>query len=87
MVWVARTKVKLNKPIAVGFAILQLSKHIMYTFYYEHLKAKYQERCSLLFTDADSLRCKIQTDDLYAAMGDSLDLYDTSNFSAVHPQY
>jgi len=87
MVRAARTKVKLCKPIAVGFAILELSKHIMYTFYYDHLKARYGDRCSLLFTDTDSLCCEIQTANLYADMGDSLDLYDTSNFSPDHPQY
>ena len=87
MVRAARTKVKLNKPIAVGFAILEISKNIMYGFYYDHLKVKYRDRCSLLFTDTDSLCCEIQTADLYADMGDSLDLYDTSNFSQEHPQY
>jgi len=87
MVRAARTKVKLNKPIAVGFAILEISKHIMYSFYYDHLKDRYRDRCSLLFTDTDSLCCEIQTADLYADMGDSLDLYDTSNFSSEHPQY
>jgi len=87
MVRAARTKVKLNKPIAVGFAILELSKHIMYTFYYDHLKARYGNRCCLLFTDTDSLCCEIQTGNLYNDMGDSLDLYDTSNFAPDYPQY
>ena len=54
MVRAARMKVKLNKPIAVGFAILEISKQIMYEFYYDKLKARYRDRCSLLFTDTDS---------------------------------
>jgi len=87
MVRAARTKVKLNKPIAVKFSILEISKLIMYKFYYDHLKVKYQDRCSLLFTDTDSLCCEIQTDDLYSDMGASLDHYDTSNFAQDHPQY
>ena len=41
LVRAARQKVTLNKPIAVGFSILELSKLLMYTFYYDHLKAKY----------------------------------------------
>ena len=48
MVRGARTKVKLNKPIAVWFSILEISKFIMYEFYYDHLKATYPDRCSLL---------------------------------------
>ena len=87
MVHAARQKVKLNKPISVGFAILELSKYIMYSFYYEYLKPKYLERCTLLFTDTDSLCCEIKTDDLYADMGENLDLFDTSNFATDHPQY
>ena len=87
MVRGARTKITLNKPIAVGFSILEISKFIMYSFYYDHLKAKYADRCTLLFTDTDSLCCKIRTDDLYADMMDSLDLYDTSNFDRKLPQY
>jgi len=35
MVRAARQKVTLNKPIAVGFCILELSKLIMYKFYYD----------------------------------------------------
>jgi len=87
MVRSARTKIKLNKPIAVGFCILELSKVIMYTFFYEHLKAKYAERCTLLFTDTDSLCCQITTRDLYDDMGQMMDQLDTSNFPIDHPQY
>jgi len=39
MVRGARTKITLNKPIAVGFSILEISKFVMYSFYYDHLKA------------------------------------------------
>ena len=82
-----RQKVKLAKPIVVGFSILELSKLTMYEFYYGYLKAKYQERCSLLFTDTDSLCCEIQTEDLYRDMGENLELFDTSNFESNHPLY
>jgi len=40
MVRAARTKIKLNKPIAVGFVILEISKFIMYEFYYGYLKTQ-----------------------------------------------
>jgi len=59
----------------------------MYSFYYDHLKAKYADHCTLLFTDTDSLCCEIRTDDLYVDMMDSVDLYDTSNFDPILPQY
>ena len=80
LVRAARQKVTLNKSIAVGFSILELRKLLMYTFYYDHLKAKYGNRCTLLFTDTDSLCCQIQTPNLYEDMEVDLNEYDTSNF-------
>ena len=83
----ARQKITLNKPIAVGFTILELSKLIMYRFYYDHLKSIYADRCRLLFTDTDSLSCEIQTANIYDDMAQDLSEYDTSNFETDHPLY
>ena len=79
--------VKLNKPIGVGMVILERSKLLMYSFYYDYLKAKYQEGCSLLFTDTDSLCCYIKTQDIYKDMEEDKHMYDTSNFAKDHPAY
>jgi len=83
----ARQRITLNKLISVGFSILEISKLIMYTFYYDYLKPKYDDRCKLLFTDTDSFCCHIQTDDLYHDMSENPDLFDTSNFGKDHPLY
>jgi len=72
---------------AVGFAILELSKLIMYQFYYDVMKRKYGDRCSLLFTDTDSLCMAILTDDWFRDMQANLDYFDTSNFKPVHELY
>ena len=44
----------LNKPIYVGFTVLELSKWEMCNFHYNFMRKKFK-RCTLLFTDADSL--------------------------------
>ena len=87
MVKASRGKIMLNKPIAVGFAILELSKLIMYQFYYDVMKRKYGDKCSLLFTDTDSLCMAIQTEDWFGDMQANLDYFDTSNFEPDHELY
>ena len=83
----ARLRVTLNKQTSVGFSILEISKLVMYEFYYDYLKPKYSDRCKLLFTDTDSFCCHIQTEDLYKDMSENIDLFDTSNFETTHPLY
>jgi len=41
----------LTKPIAVGCAILEIAKLIMYEFYYDCLLPKLGDRLHLCFTD------------------------------------
>lgn len=64
-----RTKAKLTKPKATGFAVLDLSKLLMYSFYYEKLRSVYDHtQTKLCMTDTDSLELSIKTDDLYQDM-------------------
>ena len=77
----------LNRPVYVGMCILDLSKHLMYDFYYNTLKKTYGSNCELLYTDTDSLLLQIQTEDVYKDMAECPDLYDTSNYPKDHPLY
>ena len=46
----------LNKPIYVGFTVLELSKWMMYGFRYNFFKKNFN--AELLFTDTDSLKIR-----------------------------
>ena len=64
---VAKPVLVLNRPIQVGFAILELSKVHMYNFHYNVWMRKFPQS-TLLFTDTDSLAYAVDNDDLYAGM-------------------
>jgi hypothetical protein len=83
-----KTNVKMTKPIAIGFSILDLSKLHMYKYHYEHVLEKHDYRdVKLLFTDTDSFCYLINTDDVYDDMKQNKDLYDLSNYSLGHSCY
>lgn len=83
----SRTKVKLNKPIYVGTSVLDLSKELMFSFYYDVLYPRYGGQLKLLYTDTDSLILLIETEDLVEDMRQQQDQYDTSNYPTNHPLF
>ena len=58
-----KTVLTLNKPIYLGFCILELSKLLMYKFHYDYVLKTFDPR--LLFTDTDSLVYEIKGDNVY----------------------
>lgn len=82
-----KVTVTLNKPIYVGMAILDNSKHLMYDYHYNHMLPKYGNKCKLLFTDTDSLCYSIETEDVYADMKQDSDMYDFSGYDKNHYLY
>ena len=59
----------------------------MYDWYYNKLKKKYGENCTLLYTDTDSLLVDIKTKDVYKDMSETKDEYDFSDYPTDHPLY
>ena len=58
-----KTASTLNKPIYVGFCILELNKLLMYQFYYDYVLKQFNAR--LLFADTDSLVYEINGNNVY----------------------
>jgi hypothetical protein len=81
MVKSRKTTITYDKPIMVGFTILELSKLCMFQFYYEYMLPKYGiDKLKLLFTDTDSFCFEIQTDDFFKDIEGDKELFDLTNF-------
>ena len=68
----------LNKPIYVGFTVLELSKWLMYDFHYSFIKKHFD--AELLFTDTDSLTYEIKSEDVYEECFKHKYLFEFSNY-------
>ena len=83
-----KTIVNCNKPIYIGFVVLELSKLKMYKTYYEYLKPKFGDRMELLYTDTDSFILQIESENLYEEIEDDVKkYYDTRKYPKHSPLF
>ena len=76
-----KTEVKVNKPIYLGMSILDISKTLMYEFWYGYIKLKYGDKAKLCYTDTDSFVIYIKTEDFYKDIANNVKRwFDTSNY-------
>ena len=81
-----KTKAKMNKPIYLGLSILEISKILMYEFWYDYMKPKYNDNVGLCYMDTDSFVMHIKTNDFYKDISDDFDnRFDTSNYEVNRP--
>ena len=81
-----KTKVKMNKPIYLGLSILEISKILMYEFWYDYIKPKYDNKVQLCYMDTDSFIMNIKTNDFYEDIANDVEnRFDTSNYEVNRP--
>ena len=81
-----RTKVKMNKPIYLGLSILEISKILMYEFWYDYMKLKYNDNVKLVYMDTDSFVMNIKTEDFNEDIANDVQKrLDTSNYEVDKP--
>ena len=81
-----QTRVKMNKPIYLGLSILDISKILMYKFWYDYVKPKYGNRVKLCYMDTYSFIMSIKTNDSYKDISIDVDKrFDTSNYEINRP--
>ena len=78
---IRQTKVVLSKPIYLGQAILDISKTLMYEFWYDYIKPKYGKKAKLRYMDTDSFIMHIETEDFYKDIANDVEKwFGTSNY-------
>ena len=77
-----KTKVKINKPIYVGVSILDISKILMYQFWYDYIKPKYQDRGNLCYMDTECFVIHIKTEKFYENIANNIEkLFEISSYN------
>ena len=74
----------MNKPACLGISILELSKILMYQFWYDYVKPKYGEKVKLCYTD--SFIVYIETDDIHKDTVEKVEnRFDAWNYQLERP--
>ena len=77
-----KTEIKLNKPVYLGQAILDISKTLMYEFWNYYIKPKYGDKERLCYMDTDSFVMHIKRKDFFKDIADDVARwFDTSNYN------
>ena len=75
-----KTRVEMTKPLYLSMSILDISKILMYKFWYDYISPKYGDRAKLCYTDTDSFIINIKTEDFFEDISNDVKKwFDTSN--------
>ena len=76
----------MSKPIYLALSILEISKTLMFEFWYDYMKPKYDNKTQLCYTDTDSFIINIKTNEFYKDIASDVEnRFDTSNYEINRP--
>ena len=76
-----KTRIKMTKPLYLGMSTLDISKILMYEFWYDYINPKYGNRAKLCYTDTNSFIIYIKTEDFFEDISNNVEKwFDTSNY-------
>ena len=75
-----------NKPVYLRLSVLDLSKVLMYEFWYDYVNSKYEENANLYYMDTDSFIVYRKTGYIYKDITGNVETrLDTSNCKLDRP--
>ena len=76
----------MNNLVYLGLSILEINKTLMYEFWYDYIKPKYQDNAKLCYMDTDSFIIHIKTEYVYEELAHDVEKrFDTSNCEVNRP--
>ena len=80
-----KKQILMNNPVYLGLSLLELSKILMYKFWYDYVKPKY-EKAKLCYMDIDSFIVYIKTDGIPKDSAEYVETaFDNSNYELDRP--
>ena len=81
-----KIKVKMNKPVYLRLSKLEISKTLMYGFWFDYIKLNYQYNAKQSYMDTDSFIMHIKSKDFYEDMANDLERrFHISNYEINRP--
>ena len=81
-----KIKVKINKPVYLGLSILEISKTLMYEFWYDYINQIIKNNSKLCYMDTDSFIIIIKTEDFNEDNSNDVEKrFDTSSYELNRP--
>ena len=75
------TREKMTKPLYLGMSLLDISKILMYEFWYDYINPTYGDKAKLCYTDTDSFIINIKSEDFFEDISNDVEKwFDTSNY-------
>ena len=72
----------MNNPLYLGMSILDISKILMYEFWYDYIKPKYGDRAKLCYTDTVTFIIYTKTKYFFEDISNDFERwFDTSNYN------
>ena len=75
-----KTQLLINKLVYICLAISDLSKTVIYDFWFDYLKPKHGENAKLCCMDTDSFIVHVETDDIYKDIAEDVETRFESNW-------
>ena len=76
----------MNKPVSFGLLIIEISKIVMYMFWYDYVRSKYREKAKLCYMDTDSFIVHKKTEYIFLDNAKDVETrLDTLNYELERP--